>query len=171
MKVEHTITLQVPKAAALEAILSPEYLDALTHGLEPIGAIEETVRESSPGHLRRTLRYTAPTAGKIPSFLSKWQSKAPAHVHWQEQGNWDLEAGRLEYTIRAEIPQRWQEYYETRGVMELQESGEEACVMRTALEFEVQVFGLGGMIERAVRREVEKILGQQAQVTKEFVER
>ena len=158
MKVTHTSTVSATPDEVMRAMLAPSYLDQLVAHIDTIDGIEEIERsEGSDESITRVLRYSAPTAGKIPSFLKKYSDKAPSHVHWREQGEWDTRARRYTYAIVAEVPDDWQRYYASRGSVELCEAeGGAATEVVASLDVEVKVFGLSRLIERAARGAVRR---------------
>lgn len=167
MKVEHTTELSAPPEAIIEYMLSPAYAEALVEAIDAVEAIEEISRQAheSGQVLERVMRYTAPTAGKIPKFLKKYEDRAPDKVHWEQRERWERERGRMSYEIEADIKPDWQRYYDTRGELELTPQGQ-STKLEATLSYDVNVFGLGRVIERALRSEVERILETQAEVTR-----
>ena len=168
MKVTHTSTIDAPPDEVMRAMLDRSYLDRLIEYIDTIDGIEEIERsEESDERITRVLRYSASTAGKIPSFLKKYSDRAPSHVHWREEGTWDFDARRYEYVIVAEVPDDWQRYYSSKGSVQLSESSEGASSTEVAasLDVDVKVFGFSRLIERAARGEVERILRKQAEAT------
>ena len=164
MVVEHTTTVDASTREIIDHMLSREYLDGLTGAIDAVSSIEEISRDEDASRITRTVRYEAPTRGKIPKFLKKYENKAPSHVYWEERGTWDLEAGRYTYEIVAQVPDDWHTYYSARGELRLSERGSRS-ELAVALTFDVNVFGFKRLIERALRPEVERILRLQAQVT------
>ncbi len=179
LKLEHTnrahdielnvvITHDTAAAAApkdvLEHMLGRAFLDELVRTIDVVSSIEETSLEASGDRIERVLRYTAPTAGKIPSFLKKYESKAPSHVYWEERGTWDLTTLRYTYAIVAEVPENWQRYYAARGSVAI-EGVPGGSAVHATLNYDVNVFGLKRIIERALSPEVTRILELQGEAT------
>ena len=67
----------------------------------------------------------------------------------------------MTYTIEAEIKPEWQQYYTTHGAVLLKSLSEERTELIASLTFEINVFGLKRLIERALRDEVATILKTQ----------
>ena len=167
MRVTHTQTINASAERVVDVMMSADYLEALTQAIDVVSRVEELERaQEAGGELLRRVRYEAPTAGKIPSFLKKYQDKAPAFVHWEERGRWDSARRALSYEIvPEEVPAHWSKYYAVRGELKIVEEAADRARLESALEYEVKVFGLKRLIEGALKEEVEKILRTQAQVT------
>jgi hypothetical protein len=154
--------------AVMERLLEPAHAARLLARLDMVDQIEELSRVERDGRVERVLRYRAPTAGKIPGFLARYASKAPAHVSWEQREVWDLKGRSMTYTIVPEVPERWRSYYTNKGGLEVQPAGAGAQVVAT-LELEVNVFGFKRMIERALEPEVKRLLELQgAAITDEL---
>lgn len=165
MKVTYTEQVNASAAAIFEYMTSPAYLEALVKAIDAVSSIEELESQADGDSLKRRVLYEAPTAGKIPGFLKKYEDKAPAHVRWEEQGVWDASRTTLRYKIVPELPEHWHKKYSVSGELQLVEQGPEKTQLSVSLEYKVKVFGLGGIIESALKDEVEKILAIQAKVT------
>lgn len=164
--VELTSQIRHPHATpaqVAERMRSDAYLSALCDALDMVSAIEVTHTQTSGARLERTTRYTAPTAGKIPGFLKKYEDRAPAHVHWEERGVWDLNTHTLSYTIAPDIPPHWNKHLHNEGTLTLTADGDDT-IMRVHVSYAVKLFGLGAVIERALKPEVQRILDLQGQV-------
>lgn len=143
---------------------SVEYLDALKQALDIVSKIELVSLEEKHGALERVVRYEAPTEGKIPGFLQRYQDKAPAFVRWEERGQWDASRSSFSYTIVPDVPEHWHKRYKVRGTLSLQAAAGGSTKQRASLEYEIKVLGFSTIIEKALKPEVEKILRIQAEV-------
>ena len=163
MHIDSTTRVEADSSAIIEYMTSKAYLDRLVEEIEHISSIEEIERKEDDGSIKRSVHYSAPTAGRIPSFLKRYADRAPSHVHWTQHETWDTRTHQMRYTIVAEIKEEWQSYYDTRGRVEIEHDG--GCVrMRSSLDYDVNVFGLRRLIERAIANEVKKILDQQGAI-------
>ena len=165
MIVRHTTHIQASPTRAYSYLLGREYSDAIVDAVASISAIEELSRSSSDGVLSRLMRYSAPTADRIPSFLSKYAHSAPEEVHWRQRERWQREELSMTYSIEAEIREEWRRYYTTHGELKL-EPASEGCSLITRIEYSVGVFGLRRLIERSIESEVSKILELQGEVVR-----
>jgi hypothetical protein len=143
MKVIHQERVRATPAAIFEYMTSAPYLDALVKAIDAVSSIEELESRAHGEALERRVRYEAPTAGKIPSFLKKYQDKAPAHVRWEEQGSWDASRATLSYKIVPEVPEHWHKKYSVSGQLKLIEEAPGQTTLLASLEYHVKVFGLG----------------------------
>ncbi len=158
MRLEQKTRLPITADQAVSLLTSEAYSRALAAQLTQVSAIEEIARVSDGDVMHRTTRYTAPTAGRIPRFLKKYEAKAPAEVSWEERAVWDLAKHTMHYTIVPDLPQRWHSYYNATGTLSVTPSHDGDAMMRASLSFEVKVLGLGKLIEAALREEVQRIL-------------
>ncbi len=161
---KHDTAIGATPDAIIERMLDGAYLAELVRTIDAVGAIDELSRTEEGGRIERVLRYTAPTAGKIPRFLKKYESKAPANVFWKERGVWDLAARTYTYDIVAEVPDHWQQYYGASGAVTIEEVPG-GCAVHASLTYDVNVFGLKRVIERALAPEVSRILELQGEAT------
>ena len=154
---------------AVELLLSKAYTEALVRGIEAVSGIEELERVERDGVVTRVMRYSAPTASKIPSFLSRYASNAPSHVHWEQRERWDIKGRRMSYEIVAEVKAEWQRYYSASGSLAL-ESVKQGSATRMAaqLRYEVNVFGFKRLAERALQEEIERMLALQGEIARDL---
>ena len=164
MILKHDTAVGAAPEAIIERMLDDAYLTELVRTIDAVGAIDELSRSERDGRIERVLRFTAPTAGKIPKFLKKYESKAPANVFWEERGVWDLSARTYTYTIVAEVPDHWQQYYGATGKVTIEEVPGGSAI-HASLTYDVNVFGLKRVIERALAPEVTRILELQGEAT------
>lgn len=164
MILRHDTAVGATPDAIIARMLDDAYLTELVRSIDAVGAIDELSRVEVGGRIERVLRYTAPTAGKIPKFLKKYESKAPANVFWEERGVWDVASRRYTYDIVAEVPDHWQQYYGASGEVTIEEVPG-GCAIHASLTYDVNVFGLKRVIERALAPEVTRILELQGEAT------
>lgn len=167
MEISASTTILATPSQVFAFMTSPEFPDAMLQALDAVSAIEETSRSEVDGELRRVLRYTAPTAAKIPKFLKKYAAKAPEFAHWEERSTWDTTTHTLRYNIVPEVPDSWHDRYENQGTLRLTEDGPGRTRMDVTLTFGVNVFGFKKLIERSLRPEIEEILAIQGKVISE----
>ena len=165
MKVTYQEQVNASTTAIFEYMTSPAYLEALKGAIDVVSSIEALDSQLEGATLKRTVRYEAPTAGKIPSFLKKYQDKAPAHVSWEERGVWDASRTTLRYQIVPELPEHWHKKYDVSGELKLVADGPTKTQLVVALEYEVKLFGFKRRLDQALKGEVEKILAIQAKIT------
>ena len=163
MRIEQRTELAHPADAAWEALLSANYLEMLVARIDAIVEATEVERADEGGVITRAVRYGAPTREKIPSFLARYADAAPERVYWVQRERWDPAARSMRYAIEAEMKPEWRARYRAEGRVRLEPKGESACTMIASLELEVRVFGLGGLIERAVKKESSAIFAQQGE--------
>ncbi len=163
MEIQTSTTLDATPNDVFTLMTSPAFLMLMTQTLDAVSAIEEVSRDEQDTRLQRTLRYTAPTASKIPKFLRKYADQAPEFVHWEERGEWDTASHTLTYEIVPDIPASWHDRYSNQGRMELRPLGDGRTRMEVTLRFDVNVFGFKKLIERALRPEVQSILDLQGE--------
>lgn len=157
MHIHHDVLLNAPPQQAMEYMLSEAFLEALTQGLDNVSDIEKLTHEQTQDKLARVLRYQAPTRNKLPKFLKKYEDKAPEFVYWKEVATWDLPNRAMSYTIEPEVPQQWTSYYDVSGSVAWTPEGQ-GTRMRATLTFDVNVFGLKRLIERALEPEVTRLM-------------
>ena len=119
MKVEEQYFVALPHTEIAPLMLSASYLERLVEKLDMVDQIEEISREQTGDIIERVLRYRAPTAGKIPVFLSQYADKAPKHVYWTQHERWDLKNNEMTYTIRPEVPAHWAKRYSNSGLVKI----------------------------------------------------
>lgn len=163
MEIRTSTTIDATAEQVFEFMTSPGFLALMTETLDAVSGIEEAGRTEREGALERTLRYTAPTASKIPGFLKKYADQAPENVHWEERGTWDLATHTLTYEIVPDIPDSWHDRYSNQGQLTLTPTAQGKTLMEVTLRFDVNVFGFKKLIERALRPEVQSILELQGQ--------
>jgi hypothetical protein len=147
----------------VELMLSDAFLDQLVEEVAEISDTEETKREEvSEGELERVVRYQAPT--RVPKFLSRYEEKAPEHVYWEERGSWDLDEHVFTYEIVPEVPEHWHEKYDTQGRLEITSIGGGRSRVDVTINYEVRVFGLRRIIEKALEGEARKLLETQRDI-------
>ena len=165
MKISETTLIEASSDDTFSFLLSESYTRLLVQHIDVVHDIEEIARAQEDGEvITRVMRYSASTRDKVPKFLKKYEASAPEYVYWKQIERWDRARARMTYTIEAEIKDEWQRYYETRGVLMLEKVGEQKTRQVTELDYQVKVFGLGSLIERALRDEISKLLAIQGQL-------
>lgn len=165
MQVKNQTLIDAQPEQVIEFILSPTFIAKLCVELDAVRSIEELESTQEDATLKRILQYQAPTQSKIPSFLSKYKDKAPEFVYWKEIATWDLDKHQMTYQIEPDIPEKWHSYYDVSGQLRcIERSGKTMLV--TSLTYEVNVFGLKRLIERALKAEVENMLNLQGDIIK-----
>lgn len=164
MRVKQHTLINAQREDIATYLQSPEFTQALVTHLGVVHQIELQEEHREGTTLTRVMRYSARTQDQIPSFLKKYESSAPEFVHWRQIETWDTQLLSMTYTIKAEIKDEWQKYYTTHGKLELIAAGGAQTSMHATLDYKVNVFGLGKLIEKAARKEVTKILARQGEV-------
>lgn len=165
MHTQHTFLIQASPNKVMDYMLSEAFTQALCQGLDNVSDIEERSREERDGRVERTMRYQAPTRDKLPKFLKKYESKAPEFVYWEEIATWELSKQSMSYTIAPEVPEHWRSYYGVSGGVTWTAQGEQTR-MDTTLSFDVNVFGLKRLIERALEPEVKRLMHTQGDLVR-----
>lgn len=161
--VEHLIP--AAREDLIDFMLSQAYRRTLCEKISFVSRIELEHEERKESVVVRTLRYEALTKEKIPSFLKRYASKAPEHVYWEQRECWNLSAGKMTFSIKAEIPEAWQHYYTQSGELLFEElAAGDSTRLKSSLSYEVNVFGLKRLIEKAARQEVQALLTLQGDV-------
>lgn len=164
MHVKNETRVNASPEAVIEFMISDLFAEHLCVALDAVSSITKVDSQSTGEHtIKRILQYEAPTQSKIPSFLSKYKDKAPEFVYWKEIANWDLNQHTMTYSIEPDIPEKWQSYYDVNGELRCVAKGDQS-VLITALTYNVNVFGLKRLIERALKQEVSNMLEIQGQV-------
>ena len=165
MQVKNETLIDARPEQVVEFMLSPTFIAKLCVELDAVRSIEELESTQEGATLRRVVQYQAPTQSKIPSFLSKYKDKAPEFVYWKEIATWDLDKHQMTYVIEPDIPEKWHSYYDVSGQLRcIERSGK--TMLATSLTYEVNVFGLKRLIERALKAEVENMLRLQGDIIK-----
>lgn len=130
----------------------PAFYDRLQAAMPGLERIEPLTREDDGAIVRKRVRYTPRTEGKIPAFgraLIK-----PSMLSWIEESTFDKTERRFSYRIVPNLPSGWRDRFDTHGEYRLtDENGR--VLRRIEGEIHVRVPLLGGRVERMLRREVE----------------
>lgn len=165
MNITHETVIEADAQHVINFMLDPTFRQKLCLALDGITSIEEVSIETLGQQVQRVLRYKAQTRDKIPSFLSKYKDRAPEFVYWKERAHWDRAKGTMSYIIEPEIQEKWHSYYNVEGKLTF-ESRAKFTLLKAQLNYDVNVFGLKRLIERAIYSEAEQLLMLQAQIIK-----
>ncbi len=163
MKLKHSITLRATRQQIFEAMKSSEFFKEVEDELNQVSSIRLVSLDDLPdGRIRRTVRYTAPT--QLPRFLKRYEDKAPDEIHWDEITDLDPERGHMRFEIRPDAPGHWHEKYENEGHIYIREKANGTSEVERTLEYSVSFPGMGFVLERALRPEIDAILTAQDRV-------
>jgi hypothetical protein len=123
-------------------------LQAAMPGLEKIEPLE---RVDDGASIRRRVRYTPRTDGKIPAF-GRAVIK-PSMLCWIEESSYDRARHRFEYRIQPNLPEAWRDRFSSSGSYQLSES-DNALLRRIEGDVVVRVPLLGRTVEKLLVREV-----------------
>ncbi len=129
-----------------------ERLAAAMPGLEKIELLE---RVEDAATIRRRLRFTPNTDGKIPAFGRSVIK--PSMLSWIEESNFDKQRHRFDYRIFPQLPESWRDRFESHGTYALSSVSEGASggvARRIEGEVVVRVPLLGRTVEKLLIREV-----------------
>lgn len=159
VNIERSIVVNATPQAILEYLTSPQYISDLdasrdnrTTGIINVTEVGRTVND---GLLTdQIIRYEATT--RLPGFLKKYEAKAPETISWRENVHWEHTRYLATFNIIADAPSHWQERYTSIGKLTLIALEEGTRLVRE-LDFKINVFGLGKIIERALSSEIETL--------------
>ncbi|MBA2663813.1 MAG: DUF2505 family protein [Bradymonadaceae bacterium] len=155
MKLERSVIVKAPPEQVVRYLTSADYIRDLVPHLDGIRSLEEHSRQVvNSATLEQTLRFEAAT--KLPGFLKKYEGKAPESVVWEERVRWDLERGQGRFEIVPEAPAHWRDRYSNQGQLQVQKHPA-GSQLTHVLDFKIQLFGLGKVIEKALASEIELI--------------
>lgn len=136
--------------ASFERVLDdPQLYDKLR--LPGIEKIEPLERSEDGGRVRRRVRYTPNTDGKIPAFGRSVVK--PSMLRWIEESTYDRARHRFDYRILPNLPESWRDRFESHGSYQLTQEGGEV-VRRIEGEITVRVPLLGRTVEKLLVKEV-----------------
>ena len=113
--------------------------------IEPLERVDEGER------VRRRVRYTPNTDGKIPSFGRSVVK--PSMLRWIEESTYDKARHRFDYRILPNLPESWRDRFQSQGSYQLAQEGGEV-VRRIEGEIVVRLPLLGRTVEKLLLREV-----------------
>jgi hypothetical protein len=138
--------------AELERLLDdPSLYGHLERAMPGIEKIEPLERVDEGGRVRRRVRYTPRTEGKIPAFGRSVVK--PSMLCWTEESTWDKARHRFDYRILPSLPEAWRDRFESHGSYQLTER-EGHVLRRIDGEIVVRVPLLGRTVEKLLVREV-----------------
>ena len=129
----------------------PALHDKLAQAMPGIERIEPLERVDEGQTIRRRVRYTPKTEGKIPAF-GRGVVKS-SMLRWIEESSYDKAAHKFDYRILPNLPESWRDRFSSHGSYQLMQSGSEV-VRRIEGEIVVRVPLLGRTIEKMLVREV-----------------
>lgn len=147
--VEH----QLPGTLArLEALLvDPGLYARLERALPALERIDLLTHVEANGLIRRRVRYTPrPDTARVPAFGRG--RVTPEMLIWVEESTYDRAAQRIDYVVEPNLPERWRDRFESRGVFTFREEGG-GVVRRIDGEVVVRVPIVGLLAERALVKE------------------
>jgi hypothetical protein len=140
--------------AAFEAVLNSADLHArLAVAMPGIESIEPLERVEDERCIRRRVRYTPRTEGKIPSFAMKSSVVKPSMLRWIEESSYDKARHCFDYRILPNLPEIWRDRFQSQGRYQLAEDGGQV-LRRIQGEIVVRVPLLGRTVEKLLVREV-----------------
>jgi hypothetical protein len=125
--------------------------ERLQQAMPAIEKIEPLERVDEGGRVRRRVRYTPNTDGKIPSFGRSVVK--PSMLRWIEESTYDRARHRFDYRILPNLPESWRDRFQSQGSYELTQEGSEV-LRRIEGEVVVRVPLLGRTVEKLLVKEV-----------------
>jgi Protein of unknown function (DUF2505) len=119
--------------------------------LPGIEKIEPLERVDEGGRIRRRVRYTPNTDGKIPSFGRSVVK--PSMLRWIEESTYDKGRHRFDYRILPNLPDKWRDFFQSQGSYQLTQEGAEVHRVIEG-EIVVRVPLLGRTVEKLLVKEV-----------------
>lgn len=163
MRVEAKATVAAGAEEIFDYLGTPEFYRELEDILQNVSVAElVTVEEVEQDKVQRVARFRAPT--RLPRFLKRFEGRAPGEVSWEDIGVFDRKANQMLFRIRPDVPDHWHELYKNSGVLTISPGKDGKSHVRFSIDFTVSSPGLGFLIERALRGEVEDVLKAQAEV-------
>jgi hypothetical protein len=138
--------------ARLEALLvDPGLYARLERALPALARIELLSNEEVGGVVRRRVRYTPRVATeRVPAYGRG--RITPEMLIWVEESAFDRAAHRIDYRVEPNLPERWRDRFESRGVFTFHEEAD-GVVRRIEGEVTVRVPVLGLLAERHLVKE------------------
>jgi hypothetical protein len=123
----------------------------LAQAMPGLESIEPLERVDEGATVRRRVRYTPNTDGKIPSFGRHLVK--PSMLRWIEESTFDKARHRFDYRILPNLPEAWRERFRSHGSYQLSEAAG-AVLRRIEGEVVVLLPLLGRTVEKLLVREV-----------------
>jgi hypothetical protein len=140
--------------AEFERVLDdPKLHDRLAQAMPGLLRIEPLERVDEGERVRRRVRYTPNTDGKIPSFGRSVVK--PSMLAWVEESTFDKTRHRFEYRILPNLPENWRDRFHSQGSYQLSQEGQKV-LRRIEGEIVVRLPLLGGTVEKLLLRELKE---------------
>ncbi len=156
----------IPLDALELAVISPSLVDKLgpklnKSGIESVSQSAHTLRD---GVLDRLWHYQANV--RIPSFARGYVTREMCA--WDERSVYDLKAHKSTWSIRPNIKDEWQKYFDAKGTYQILPLGDGRARRVVKGELELKVPVVRQVAERMILNEVKKTFEAEAVTLREM---
>lgn len=162
-KQSHRADIAASPDEILDFLVDDAFAERLEESLEKVSNIEVAEHQQRDGHLRRVLRFTAPT--RLPGLLSRFKDRAPERVQWDEISTVDRDNHRIDIEIIPDVPDHWHQYYDNRGELTVSRLDSGQSRLQQSMEFSLDApTGFGMFLNRALKSQLEDVFETKARI-------